>query len=102
MLSGKKCFVIITGASRGLGRSVAAAFVEEVDESSKFLVLARSTNDLVSNDKKTFSFPSMTLAQISSSVCSWQVFRVICSNTLLLGLTKCSFLPWLLGQRDNK
>lgn len=41
-----KCFVIVTGASRGLGRAIATALTDKVTEGSKFLLLARSLNDL--------------------------------------------------------
>ena len=46
MISNRKCFVVVTGASRGLGRSIAATLVNEVADQSRFLLLARSADDL--------------------------------------------------------
>jgi sepiapterin reductase len=42
----ERCFVLVTGASRGLGRSIAAALSKEVGADSTFLLLSRATKDL--------------------------------------------------------
>ena len=46
MFSKTRCFVLITGASRGLGRSIGVALADEVGDGSTFLLLSRSKKDL--------------------------------------------------------
>jgi short-subunit dehydrogenase len=46
MFSKSRCFVVITGASRGLGRSIGVALAGEVGDHSTFLLLSRSVKDL--------------------------------------------------------
>jgi len=47
----ERCFVLITGASRGLGRSIASALSVEVGANSTFLLLSRTTKDLEETKK---------------------------------------------------
>uniref|UniRef100_A0A6M2E5G1 Sepiapterin reductase n=1 Tax=Amblyomma tuberculatum TaxID=48802 RepID=A0A6M2E5G1_9ACAR len=43
---GKKCYVIITGASAGIGRAIAVAFSKEVAENSVFVITGRNSERL--------------------------------------------------------
>ena len=47
----ERCFVLVTGASRGLGRAIAAALSREVGANSTFLLLSRATKDLEETKK---------------------------------------------------
>ena len=46
MFANKRCFVVVTGASRGLGRSISISLAEQVGDESAFLLLSRTLKDL--------------------------------------------------------
>lgn len=53
--SGEKSFILITGASRGFGRAIAASFARVLGQDSRFLLLGRDANGLEATKKLILS-----------------------------------------------
>ena len=109
MISGQKCFIVVTGASRGLGRSIAASLVNEVGEDSKLLLLARSASDLEETKSILESKKSVgvMVSSIDNETANKEVFDA-CLNAALAGedparffvLHSVSFYPVASISRD--
>ncbi|XP_059484537.1 sepiapterin reductase-like [Neocloeon triangulifer] len=62
----KKTFVIITGASKGIGRTIAVEFSKRVAAGSKFILLARSASGL--EESKSLCSPDVVVETLTANL----------------------------------
>lgn len=67
LLSGK-VFILITGASKGIGREIAIKFSELLDKDSRLLLLARDENGLKETAGKIHNHVNVDYVSVDLSV----------------------------------
>jgi len=80
MFACKKTLVVVTGASRGIGRAICMAMGHEIGSESTFILMARTTVDL--NDTKKLlqdQFPdknfNVLINAIDNSAADFSIFE---------------------------